>query len=127
MICQFGLLLFCLFFFSHCGAQQEQQKVIGGPEPDQRLPYKQYVSEQNYVRLLLWNLFYLFGLFPHASMCPSKLASANPSRNTRQCMPLAAQNQTRRGWLMEGAEMCAIQGQVSIQGGLQLPQGRQRG
>ena len=48
MICQFGLLLFCLFFFSHCGAQQEQQKVIGGPEPDQRLPYKQYVSEQNY-------------------------------------------------------------------------------
>lgn len=46
-----NLLLFLCPAVAADEQQQEQpQKIIGGEEPEERLPYRQYVSEQNYVR-----------------------------------------------------------------------------
>lgn len=46
----FSLLFVLLFANFLIFTRGEEQRVIGGEEPEQRLPYRQYVSEQNYVR-----------------------------------------------------------------------------
>jgi hypothetical protein len=56
---QFVLFLLCFFaFFSQCRSQEDQAKVVGGNEPEQQLPYKQYVSEQNYVSCLKYSILF---------------------------------------------------------------------
>jgi hypothetical protein len=44
------LFIYFLAFFGKCLAD-EPEKVVGGVEPEEVLPYRQYVSEQNYVRI----------------------------------------------------------------------------